>query len=390
MQIKNLKKTAQRIKKAIDSEERIILYGDADLDGITSIVILKEVINNLGGKNIFVYIPDRETEGYGITEKALQFLKSLSPALLVALDLGIGNFKETKQAKRMGFDVVIIDHHQTLEKLPDASLIVDPKQESDKSPFKYLATCGIVFKLTEFLLGDNFSENLRNNFLELVALGTIADMMPQREDNKAFIEEGLPSLETTYRPGLKVFFKTSFKRIYQQKGIRSFAYKIISALTVGRSWDHLHETYLLLTASSEEKAKELAVSLIEKIAQKRTRVREITEEVKERIADKLESPIVFEGSSDWPLVYAGTVASIICQEQKKPVFIYNKRKKKSQGGVRTPGKIDSVRAMKNCSHLLVTYGGHAPASGFTVKNKNLEKFEKCLIKYFKKMKNSNT
>ena len=141
MEIKNLKKAADRIKKAIRDKERIVLYGDADLDGAGSIIILKESIKNLGGQTPFIYFPDREKEGYGINEKALKSLKKLAPALFIAMDCGIINFKEIKMANSFGFEVIIIDHHQVLDELPEASIVVDPKQKGT----------GIVSKIWQHL-----------------------------------------------------------------------------------------------------------------------------------------------------------------------------------------------------------------------------------------------
>ena len=195
IEIKNLKKVAQRILKAIKNKEKIVLYGDADLDGVAAVIVLADTIKNLGGKITAIYFPDRELEGYGITEKGLNYLKKLSKkALLISLDCGIGNFKEVVMAKKLGLEVIIIDHHQILDELPEASIIVDPKQKGDKYPFKELAAAGVVFKLSELLLKNIMTENLRKNFLELTALATIADMMPREEENKVFIEEGLKSL----------------------------------------------------------------------------------------------------------------------------------------------------------------------------------------------------
>jgi len=133
-------------------------------------------------------------------------LKHFSPALFIAMDLGIGNFKEVKIAKKLGFEIIIIDHHEILNKLPKVSILVDPKQKGDKYSFKGLAAAGISFKLSELLLGEKLTKNLRENFLELVALATIADMMPKLEENQIFIDEGLESLGRTFRPGLKAFF----------------------------------------------------------------------------------------------------------------------------------------------------------------------------------------
>lgn len=179
MEIKNLGKAAKRISEAIENKEKIILYGDADLDGVSSVIILKESVQTLGGKVAAVYFPDRETEGYGISQTGLLFLKKYSPALLVAIDCGIGNFKETKLAKKLGFKVIIVDHHEILDKLPEAEIIVDPKQKGDRYPFKKLAATGLAFKLAQLLFKNKMTAGLKRNFLELVALATIADMMPR-------------------------------------------------------------------------------------------------------------------------------------------------------------------------------------------------------------------
>ena len=209
--IKNLRKAAQRILRAIKNEERIILYGDADLDGTTSVIILKESIQSLGGKVFAVYFPDREKEGYGITKTGLNFLRKYSPALLIALDCGIGNFKEIKLAKKLGFEVILIEHHEIIDKLPQASIVVDPKQKGDRYPFKGLASAGITFKLSELLFNKKMTTTLKRTFLELVALATIADMMPRQSENKVFIEEGLSTLNNSLRPGINIFFTSALR-----------------------------------------------------------------------------------------------------------------------------------------------------------------------------------
>ena len=177
MKIKNLTKAANRIKKAILQKERIILYGDADLDGITSVLIAEEAIKSLGGNIVARYFPEREKEGYGVTPKGLEYLKEHAPALLVTFDLGISNFKEIPMAKKLGFSVIVVDHHKVLDKLPKADIIVDPKQPGDKYPFKEFAACGLSLQLAKELLGKKMSDALYQSMVELAAMGTIADMM---------------------------------------------------------------------------------------------------------------------------------------------------------------------------------------------------------------------
>ena len=381
-EIKNLKKVANRIKKAIKNKEKIILYGDADLDGTASVVILKDAIQSLGGNIVKVYFVDREKEGYGINKSALNFLKPFAPALLIVMDLGITNFEEVKIAKKMGFEVIIIDHHQIVGSIPEASIVVDPKQKDDKYPFKELCATGIVYRLIKILFGKNLSQSLDNNFLELVALATRADMMIQEQENKIYIEQGFQELEKTWRPGLKVFWEMEpIKNLGKKEKIQ----KIISALNISSIKNHLTETYSLLTSKTEKKAKILCKKLLEEREQRHLQIKEITREIENRtLIDS--SPIIFEGGSDWPNTFLmGAVASRICNKYGKPCFIFKQKKEESIGAVRMPSGMDGVKAMTSCAELLITFGGHAPAAGFSIKNENLEKFRECLIKYFAKI-----
>ncbi|MEK7541115.1 MAG: DHH family phosphoesterase [Patescibacteria group bacterium] len=377
--IKNIEKSAERIKKAVLNKERIILYGDSDLDGISSVVILEEAIKNLGGEVCAVLFPDRENDGYGINPNALKILSDKAPALFITLDLGIGNVKEVEIAKKLGFEVIIVDHHETLFGIPDTPLIVDPKQKDDSYPFKGLANVGITFKLCEEILGEKISENLRNSFLELTALGTIADMVPQTDENQKIIEEGLRSLKNTFRPALRAFLSLLGEGYVFEGAMQ----KVISALNAAESINYQNNSYFLLTCFSDERCKEMAQDLINKTNYKQQKVKEIVQEVERRIFQKPEAPVIFEGDIAWRLTLAGSVASIMSSKYQKPVFIFKKGDKESCGSVRNPKDTNSVEAMKSCSDFLITYGGHANASGFRIKNKDLNKFETCLNEFFK-------
>jgi len=386
--VKNLRKAAQRILRAIKNEERIILYGDADLDGIGSVIILKETIEKLGGKISAFYFPEREKEGYGITEEALGVLKKNAPALFIALDCGISNFEEVKKANKLGFEVIIIDHHQVLDKLPEASIIVDPKQETDKYPFKEMACVGVSYKLAEAIFTEdkeNYPKNKRflKEFLEIVALGTIADQVPLICENEKFVKEGLGALNHTSRPGLQVLIElTGFK----DGGVQEIQQKITSRLKSSENRGNLNNIFIFLTEKSIAKTEKMALNLIKESRRKKDRTDEIYSEVEKKVKDS--DFFVFQGGKEWPLILLGGVASRICRKFRKPVFLYRIQGKENQGTVRNPGDINGVEAMAHCKELLETYGGHAKASGFRVKNKNLKKFEKCLSEYFRKRINS--
>ena len=379
-EIKNLKKAASRILKAAKNKEKIIIYGDADLDGITSVVILKDTIKNIGGEIADIYFPNREKEGHGITQSALKYLKKHVPALLISLDCGIGNYEEIKTANEIGFEVIIVDHHEVIGEVPEASIVVDPKQKGDEYPFKDFANVGLAFKLSQVLLKKKMTEALKKDFLELVALATIADMVPRVDENKEMIAEGLASLESSWRPGIQA--SMNLKEIKELNLMEKIS-KINSFLNIRDVKDRMPAAYRLLTALTEKEAGKLVRRLFKKGIEKRAKIGEIAEEVRKRIFGKSADPIIFEGDSDWELPLLGVVASILVKECKKPVFLYKKQKVESQGSIRASSEFNLVKALEKCSENLSTYGGHPKAAGFRVKNEYLEDFEKCLFKHFK-------
>lgn len=379
--IKNLQKVATRLKKAIKNRERILLYGDADLDGATSVIILEDAIRTLGGEIEAVYFPDREREGYGINEAALIFLKKSAPAILITLDCGIGNFREIEIAKKLAFETIIIDHHEIVGPLPKADIIVNPKQKGDLSSFKKFATCGLVFKLVKKMICKDLPSLLEKNFLELTALGTIADMMPEIGENKILVKRGLETIDNSFRPGLRALWeiaKNQQKLSTKEEIIR----KIISISQISKIKNHLTKTYLTLSAKNKKIAEKLAKELLIDSLERNRKIKEILNEIKENICKK--EAFVFQGEKDWPLALTGTIASRLLRKLKKPIFIFKKGKEISRGSVRAPENINSIEAMNFCKKYLITFGGHPPASGFTILTKNLENFKECLKEYFSK------
>ena len=379
MKIKNIEQAAQRIKHAAQNNERIIIYGDSDCDGVCSTVILQEAIKTLGGAVFLVMFPDRENDGYGVNKRALALLKGKSPALFITLDLGIGNVAEVDSLNEMGFEVIVIDHHEPLEKIPAASIVVDVKQPGDDAGFEYLCNAGLTYKLVEEMIGADFSESGKNSLLELVALATVSDMVPQIEENKVFIEKGLRSLQDTFRPGLRAFFGIPDVGLIAAGGYM----KIISYINTAESVNFMNDAFVLLTSHEANACRDLAEGLVGKASLKQQRIKSITEEVERRIASKPDELIIFEGDPAWKLTLAGPVASIIASKYQKPTFIYKKMDTDSAGSVRSLKEGEnSVDAMFSCKDILITYGGHAKASGFRAKNENLEEFKKRLSEYF--------
>ncbi|MDD2548150.1 MAG: DHH family phosphoesterase [Candidatus Pacebacteria bacterium] len=386
--IRNIEKASNRIKKAILENEQIVLFGDSDMDGIASVVILEETITNLASilkkkiHKIITAFPDRRKDGYGLNERVLIFLnkkRENKKSLLILLDCGITNVKEIAKAKDLGFDIIIVDHHKVLNEIPKADIIVNTKHPKDSYYFKDYANAGLTFKLAEEILQANMSSFLRNDFVELVMLATIADMMKEEDENQKWIYEGLSNIENTKRPA----FVASIELAKPFNSTRELVNKILAIFKTTKMKNHKIITYDFVKSNSIEEAKAMAKELLKESENRQAEVRALTENLKEEL--KLDqSSIIFKGSKDYRPDFLGAVASRLVGYFDKPVFLYSQKKETSRGTVRVPKDVDAVKAMDSCKDLLIMYGGHPPAAGFTVENSKLKEFEACLIKYFSK------
>lgn len=382
MEIKNLKEAAERLSLAVKRNEQILIFSDADVDGVTSAIIVEEAIKNLNGNVSFIAFSDKESEDYGLSKEAIRSFSKYSPAVLVLLDLGIGNIKEIELAKEKGFEVIIIDHHEIIGKnLPGAEIIVDPKQEGDNYPFKELAACGLSLKLAKTMLGDKFRGLLKDSFFELAALGTITDKMPQLNDNLEIIRKGTYSFLKTRRPGLRILLDTflddgtslreAIQRIGQLLQITPFDKKKRKVLA-----------YSYLSLSEKDDAKEISKKLMDNYEKRRKELKKKMEKLTKEIETEKEKKFIFRGGKDIPFNFLGALASRLSSKFGKPAFIYAQNKQRIVGSVRTSNSMNSLESLSFCSKFLKTYGGHPPASGFNVKKGMVEKFGKCLEEYF--------
>ncbi len=377
--IKNLQKAATRIQKAILHQENIIVVGDVDPDGVASTIILKETVEALGGEVKYCYFPDYFQEGHGLSRTALEFLASYQPGLIILVDLGIGNYEEVEWAKKQGFQVVIIDHHQVL-KMPLAEVVVNPQQSGETYPFREFSAGGLVYKLAQVMLkGYPRQAELERNFSELAMISTIADMMPLREDNEGIVEEGMKNLPLTNRPALQNLLK---RYVPHTHSLGEAVRTIIGVLNVSQLGEyHLAESFLLLTSKKTEEIDNLIWQLEERVQQRREERDRVVKGVEEKIAGQ-EPAFVFEGGKDWLFPVAGSAASVLVKRYQRPVFLYFQGPEISRGSVRAPEGIDSVKLMEKCQELLLNFGGHPRASGFRLETKNLEKFKTCLKKHY--------
>ncbi len=369
-----MKKGAELVKEAAKSGEKIFLFGDGDLDGVSSVVILEEALNEMGSPPSFVYFGNRQKYRHGLSPPLFDVIRDKGPGLLILLDCGITNVKSVKEAKKEGFKVLIIDHHPAVEGAPEADVIIDPKLEGGKE--EILCTGGIAFKFTQ-LLTEN--EKILKEASILAMLATLSDQMPWEGENEMIIEKGLFNLETTER----VFFNfliqenelnSPFTQGNAERGI-------ISVLSAAHQKDYKSQLYKVLKLNSWQKARQVGDLLIRRNELQKQRVEEIIWEVQKEAEP---ASLIFEGDKDWPLFLAARAASYLVKEFKVPVFLYNRGEKESQGSVRGPSEINVVELMKPCRELLLNFGGHPRAAGFGLKNENLNKFKDCLEKQLEK------
>ncbi len=264
--------------------------------------------------------------------------------------------------------------------LPGAYAIVNPKQEGEEHCLRELCAGGLTYKLVGALFSSAQRAFEPEQFLELAMLATIFDRVPMTEINKKIVEQGILVLPRTERKGLRVLMDASGLELFDEQAI---CQKIISPLSAANCKNHKNKAFLLLTECVSGRAKKAAEELLERSRKKKEGVREIIQEIEDR--GDLSASIVFEGDRDWTLALAGTVSSRICQEYRRPVFIYHRGEKHSQGSVRTPKEIDAIELMASCSGLLLNYGGHPRAAGFGLDNENIEAFKSCLIENLKKI-----
>lgn len=392
MKIKNIELVAERIIQSVEKGEQVIIFGDSDLDGVASSVILKETIDNLisalplkvkkNYPSVKAFFPDRKNEGYGLNNIALAFIKeNYSSGLLIALDCGITNFEEIKDAKLSGFDVIIVDHHTPIGgKLPEADIIMDPKQPGDNFPFKEYCNAGLCFKLAEEILKEKMSPMLRESLLELTALATISDMMIEEDENHDFIFEGLANIESSERPAIGALVNILGKSNFNST--RDLVYRVNGILNSSKMENHVALIYLYLIEPDINNAQKMAKAFIDEHENRQREIISLTDNLKITIGQNYMLPIIFEGSPQYNIEFLGAVASRISNYYNKPVFLYQKYEDFSRGTVRLPKEFNAVKAMESCAGLLRTFGGHPAAAGFTVMNENLEKFKDCLFKYF--------
>ena len=373
----DMHQAVNRVYKALLSGEKIAVYGDFDADGITATALLVQGLTELGG-DVVPYIPHRLYEGYGLKIPALEKLRKQGVTLVITVDTGITAFAEIEKGQKMGMDILVTDHHVPLEQLPPAKIIVNPKRSDSTCPFIDFAGVGVAFKLLQGLLTGSHREDLVNNSLELVALGTITDMSPLVSENRYWVKSGLRILNQTKRVGLlELMSCAGIDRGNLTAG--TVSYQIGPRLNSAGRLDDASTSYHLLVTQDRVQANMLARELEEKNKERQRVVSEMLDKVRRQILeDGVDRPILMASDADYQTGVMGLVAGKLADEFYRPVVLVKIGADSCRGSARSIQEFDLMAALKSCHHLLTKYGGHARAAGFNVHTRDLPQIQKRL------------
>lgn len=382
--MKDMDLAVTRIRKAINDEEKIAIYGDYDCDGITSTALLYSYLESEGA-DISYYIPSRETEGYGLNIDAIKSLKENDIDLIITVDNGISAIDEIDFAQNMGIDIVVTDHHKPREIIPNAAAVVDPHRVDCPSNLTYLCGVGVVFELI-CAMEDYDYETVLEQYSDIVAIGTIADVVPIIGKNRIYIKRGLKLIEERNRPGISSLLSVS--GINENCAITSetVAFSLVPRLNAaGRLGDVEASLVLLLTEDYEQ-----ATELSNEIDGYNKRRKEIESQIIAEIASQLKSDssalndrVIVLSGENWHHGVIGIVCSRISEKYGKPCIVISKEGEFSRGSGRSVEGFSIIEAISACSDVLTRYGGHPMAAGLTLKTENIGLFTKKINEYAK-------
>ncbi|MCJ7605201.1 MAG: single-stranded-DNA-specific exonuclease RecJ [Dehalococcoidales bacterium] len=365
-----------RVYQALLSGETICVYGDFDADGITATAVLVQGLSLLRG-TVIPYIPHRQTEGHGLSSAVLKRLHEDGVGLVITVDCGVTDVAEVRKAMKMGLDIIITDHHSPLDEIPEAVAVVDPKLATSQYGFTGLAGVGVAFKLLQALLNILGKEEILDAVVDLVAIGTVADMSPPVGENRYLIRKGLERMNAEPRLGLRELMMLTRLEIGKINADR-IGWVIAPHLNAaGRLADGLTGFNLLVTESPQE-ARELAQWLSRKNEERQKLTAATLFRARDRVIARGLPPLLITADKDYPMGIAGLVASRLSDEFYRPAIIVHTANAVSHGSCRSIPEFDMIAALNRFGHLLTRYGGHAAAAGFTLPTRDLPELEEGL------------
>lgn len=366
-----------RIYQALLRGEKITVYGDFDTDGITGTAVLVQGMEALGA-NVGPYIPSRFEEGHGLKIAALENLKAQGVSLVITVDCGISDNKAASYARGVGLDLIITDHHTLTSELPEAVAVVNPKRPDSVYPFNGLAGAGLAFKLLEALYRSNGRDRKADCYLDMVALGTVTDMVPLVADNRFLTKRGLEVMKNSARPGLRALMNSSGLDAGHIEA-SDIAFSLGPRLNAAGRVDHAIISYRLLTTSSEDEGDELAKVLETKNSERQKLTEEVLASAREQAAGMLAASKILIASG--PRYHAGVhglVANRLVDEFYRPSIVMESRDGKCLGSARSIPEFDIIAALARCEGFLSQYGGHPGAAGFSLPDGRVPGFVSAL------------
>lgn len=394
--MRDMDNAVSRILSAIKNDERTLIFGDYDADGVLSSSVISLFFKKVGYENFHVYIPDRQEDGYGLNRNAISEFAKSKGNLIVTVDCGITGIKEVDFANKLGLEVIITDHHLPHDKLPKALAIVNPKRIDCEYPFKELSGTGVAYKLVQGLSkkGDfDIPEGWEKWLLDLVAISIISDMMSLTGENRAFMKYGLLVARKTQRLGLRQLLK-AVKIRPEYLNEDDIAFMVSPRLNAAGRMSHASQALNLLTTENPEEAKKIVKHLEEKNQERRTIVTDILEVAEKKFfKDGSEkSNVLVVGDPSWPIGVLGIAAGRLVDLFHKPAFVWGKNGTGLlKGSCRSDGTVNMVELMGACGNdYFSDFGGHEMAGGFSVNPKKEKELEKKLSETYEKLEKKET
>ena len=385
--MKGMDRAVERINRAIKEQDRIIIFGDYDVDGISGTAILYNAIKLCGG-NLSYRLPHRLNDGYGLNEKFIDEFKDKKVKLLITVDCGIScNYQITK-AHNYGIDVIVTDHHTIPEEIPaHAYAILHPKQVDCAYPFKGLTGAGVAYKLASALITDRYAgperEKLLFSLLDLASLGTVADIGPLLDENRIIVKYGLEAMQNSNWPGLNLLMDSAGIDRSQKIGVADIGFRIGPRINAAGRIDHpYHALQMLLHDGDLQEGKNKASHLEKLNSARQQMVQKALEEAELKLAESASDNKIFVAwSPDWHVGILGLLCSRIVEKYGLPTIMLQEFDEHLVASFRSNAKLNAVDALNHVKELLVHYGGHAQAAGFSLRKENLPAFLEKITAY---------
>ena len=376
MLLKDMDRAVLRVTRALKRGETIAVYGDYDVDGITATCLLTDCLTRLGGR-VRSYIPDRLEEGYGLNEEAVLHLARQGVTLIITVDCGITAAREVEFARELGIDVVITDHHECKQAIPEAAAVVDPHRPDCPYPFKGLAGVGVALKLAMAAAGPDRAGLVFREYADLAAVGTVADVMPMTGENRTIVQTGLAALAHPRRVGLAQLMEEAGLGDKPVTSV-SIGYTLAPRINAAGRMGQADLAAELLLTRDPGRAAALAQELCALNRERQTIECEIFQECVQRLERRPQSGVILLADEHWHQGVVGIVASRLTEKYSCPAFMVCLDQGMGKGSCRSWGGVNLFHLLTQCQDLLEGFGGHAMAAGFTVREENIPALERRL------------